>query len=104
MINRKKIASEFASSIKKQASGITKIVLFGSVASGKDRKNSDIDLLVVSKGNSRAIKKKVMAQVVRTLLEKSVYVSVKVISDKEYVNLKNTYFISKINRRGIVLG
>jgi len=38
------------------------------------------------------------------LLEKGVYISVKVISHKDYIDLKNTHFILNIEREGVLLG
>ena len=46
MHNRVEIAREFANAIKSDY--IIKIILFGSVARGDDREESDIDVLIVS--------------------------------------------------------
>ena len=47
MNNRVKIAYEFANAIN--CDKINKIILFGSVARGEDRKDSDIDILITQK-------------------------------------------------------
>ena len=49
-MDRYKLAREFAQEVKGKYKGnIHSIVLFGSVAKGKEKKGSDIDLLVISK-------------------------------------------------------
>jgi predicted nucleotidyltransferase len=104
MPDRKKIARLFASRIKEDNPGIRKIFLYGSVASGRDKKDSDIDLLVVTGGNRRHVLNRVMNDVVKTLLDTSVYVSAKVISEREYQRLKATHFISEIDKKGVLIG
>jgi predicted nucleotidyltransferase len=49
-MNREEIAKEFADQILGRfRDGIEKIILFGSVARGESEKNSDIDVLVVTR-------------------------------------------------------
>ncbi len=103
-MNRRKIAEDFALSIKKKNPEVKKIILFGSVAEGKDKPGSDIDLVLISEGNRREVRKKVMEDVVETLLDKSVYVSAKIISPKEYNKIKKTHFISEIEKSGVLIG
>ena len=45
-MNRKELAKSYAKSIK--SSLINKIILFGSVAWNEDKKDSDIDILVIA--------------------------------------------------------
>ena len=104
MSDRRKIARDFALAVKERNKGIKKVVLFGSVARGEDEKGSDIDVLVVTGGDRRRVRDRVMDDVVRFLLDKSVYVSAKVISDREYDRLRNTHFISEIEKRGVLIG
>jgi len=44
-MNRKRIAEEFSNSLDYPE--IEEIILFGSVARGEDRNNSDIDILII---------------------------------------------------------
>jgi len=101
---RRTIAEEFARGIRRKNPQIEKVVLFGSVARGEDSGDSDIDLLVVAKADRRKVRDSVMDDVVKTLLEKKVYVSAKVLSGREYKALKNTHFVSEIDEKGVVLG
>jgi predicted nucleotidyltransferase len=100
-MNKKQIASEFSKSLNYPE--IEKIILFGSVAKGEDKKDSDIDILIISREKSKT-KDKVMRKVSDALLSKGVYISVKVISPDEYMRLKNTHFISQIRKEGVILG
>lgn len=81
---------------------IKQIVLFGSVARGEDREDSDIDILIISTDKMKT-KNMAMKLVGQMLLEENAYFSVKVISPEEYRKLKGTYFISQIKEHGVVL-
>lgn len=100
-MNRKKIAEEFSKSL--DSPGIVKVILFGSVAREEDKEDSDIDLLIIST-NKIETKNEVMKKVTDVLLETGVYVSVKVISPKEFEELQNTHFISHIEKEGVTIG
>ncbi|MBN2013913.1 MAG: nucleotidyltransferase domain-containing protein [Candidatus Altiarchaeota archaeon] len=103
-MNRKKIAEDFAYTVKKKNPEIKKIILYGSVASGKDKEKSDIDMMLISESSKRKIKKKIMEDVVKTLLEKSVYISAKIITQKDYKKIRKTHFISEIEKNGVLIG
>lgn len=100
-MNRKRIAMEFANSLKFPE--IKKIILFGSVARGEDNDESDIDILIVSTKKAET-KHKLMAKITDALLDGGIYISAKVISQKEYDDLQTTHFISTINKEGVVIG
>lgn len=100
-MNKKQIAEEFSKSLDYPE--IKEIILFGSVAREEDKKDSDIDILVIST-KKQETKDKIMKIVSDALLEFGVYISAKVISKKEYETLKNTHFISTIKKEGVVLG
>lgn len=100
-MNKKQIAEEFSKSLDYPE--IKEIILFGSVARGEDKEDSDIDLLVIS-SKKHETKDKLMKRVGAALLESGVYISAKVISKKEYETLKDTHFISTIKKEGVVLG
>lgn len=57
---------------------IDKIILFGSVARGEDREDSDIDVLIITNYDSFKIQRLVSDIVVDILLRTGVYISVKV--------------------------
>jgi len=82
-LNKLQIAEKFAKSLNYEE--IKKVILFGSVARGIDRKKSDIDILIVTTGDRKF----------------NVYISLKVISIEDYERLSNTHFISEIKNNGI---
>jgi predicted nucleotidyltransferase len=49
MARRKNIGNSLLESLQKKGIEVSKIVLFGSCAQGRERKESDIDVIVVSK-------------------------------------------------------
>ena len=86
--------------------GIKKIVLFGSIAEGKETPNSDIDLLVLVENEN--IRKKVFRQTENLNSEcLAIYgnkVSPQVLTEKEFalIEKRNKKFIESI-KRGIVV-
>ena len=99
-MDKLKLAREF--SRKLHYPEVERIILFGSVAIGKDREDSDVDILMISHRKMET-KDKVMEEVGQMLLDEAVYFSVKVMSPEEYQKLKGTYFISQIEDEGVVL-
>jgi len=93
------IAKEFAKSFK----DVERIILYGSVARGEDKEESDVDILVISR-DKRKTKDKVIERAMDILLDKGTYISVKVISPREFEDLKDTHFISQITKEGVVIG
>jgi len=93
------IAKEFAKSLK----DVERIILYGSVARGEDKEESDVDILVISR-DKRKPKDKVIERAMDILLDKGTYISVKVISLREFEDLKDTHFISQITKEGVVIG
>ena len=99
-MDKLKLAREFSK--KLHYPEVERIILFGSVATGKDQKDSDVDILMISRRKMET-KDRVMKEVGQMLLDEGVYFSVKVISPEEYQKLKGTYFISQIEDEGVVL-
>lgn len=95
------IAKEFARSLKEVTA--EKTILFGSVARGEDKADSDVDILIIS-NNKLKTKDKVIGKATAILLDKGVYISVKVISPHEFERLKNTHFIAQIMKDGVIIG
>ncbi len=98
-MNKLEIAKEFAKSLK----DVEKIILFGSVARGEDKGDSDVDILIISR-NKQKTKDKVIRKAMDILLDTGTYISVKVISPLEFERLKNTHFIAQIEKEGVLLG
>jgi predicted nucleotidyltransferase len=99
-MDKLKLAREFSK--KLHYPEVERIILFGSVATGKDQEDSDVDILMISRRKMET-KDRVMKEVGQMLLDEGVYFSVKVISPEEYQKLKGTYFISQIEDEGVVL-
>ena len=98
-MNKLEMAKEFAKSLK----DVEKIILFGSVARGEDKGDSDVDILIISR-NKQKTKDKVIRKAMDILLDTGTYISVKVISPLEFERLKNTHFIAQIEKEGVLLG
>ena len=98
-MNKLEIAKEFAKSLK----DVEKIILFGSVARGEDKGDSDVDILIISR-NKQKTKDKVIRKAMDILLDTGTHISVKVISPLEFERLKNTHFIAQIEKEGVLLG
>jgi predicted nucleotidyltransferase len=92
--------------IEKYGDMVDGIILFGSVARGEAKEDSDIDILVITEGDSFKMQKQISEIVVEILLEKGVYISVKVLSREEYNFLKEvkSSFYRNISKEGIVIG
>ena len=98
-MNKLEIAKEFAKSLM----DVEKIILFGSVARGEDREDSDVDILIISRDKLKT-KDNVIGKATDLLLDKGTYISVKVISPQEFERLKNTHFIAQIEKDGVLIG
>ena len=100
-MNKLEIAKEFASSLKDAAS--KRIILFGSVARGEDKEDSDVDILILSRNKQRT-KDNAIGKAMDILLDTGTYISVKVFSPQEFERLKNTQFIAQIEKEGVLIG
>jgi predicted nucleotidyltransferase len=100
-MNRKEIAINFANSLK--FSEIDKIILYGSVVRGDDKDDSDIDILIIT-SNRDKIKRVVYRKVTDILLELEEYISAKILSLDDYKNIKDTHFMSIVEKEGIIIG
>ncbi len=92
---------EFARrALEKWGDRIESIVLFGSVARGEAREDSDIDVLVVWRGDESEGWRSMTGLSFDVLLDVREYISVKVIGLKDLGGLKNP-FITNVLREGI---
>jgi len=103
---RIEIANNFVSeALQQHKHKIDLIMLFGSVAKNEDTGGSDIDVLVVEKGDRFKMRRDLSSIVSKLLLESGEYLSVKTLSDKEFGRLKSmkSSFIHNVLKDGRVL-
>lgn len=104
---RQKALTEFIKSIKtKYGAKIDRIILFGSYARGDYRKESDIDVLVIWKGDEVEGWNSLEREAVEVLFKYGSLISLKIISPNEYSAMKEMGFpfIRNISAEGVVVG
>ena len=104
MVDRKQLAIDFAKSLDHPE--IVKIILFGSVARGEDTKESDIDILIITKndGDDLEIRDDVYDKAWDIRLDTMVRISVKIRSIEHYEAYKNFSFYSNVEKDGVLIG
>ncbi len=104
MKDYRKIAEDFARRLKeKYGDRIERIILFGSVARGSYREDSDIDLLLVTRGDRLALQERVCRDVVEVLLMEGAVVSPLVLSAEEARRLEGTGLGQDVVSEGLVI-
>ena len=101
------ILKSFVKELKdKHGAKIEMIILFGSVARGEDREDSDIDVLVITNYDSFKMQNLISDITIKFLLEYGIYISAKSLSVEEYDQMKkiNSSFYKNIIRDGVVVG
>lgn len=90
---------------KREPNNIASVKLFGSRAREDYSRNSDIDVLIVTKKNHHRIENLVRDYVVELLIQNGPYLSVKIYDKKKYnlLNKKRTFFIQKLEKDAIEL-
>ncbi len=104
---RDKAIKEFINSIKtKHGAKIDRIILFGSFARGDYRKESDIDVLVIWKGDEVEGWNSLEREAVEVLFKYGSFISLKIISPTEYSAMKEMDFpfIKNVSAEGVVVG
>ncbi len=104
---REKALKEFIQSIKtKHGTKIDRIILFGSYARGDYRKESDIDVLVIWKGDEVEGWNSLEREAVEVLFKYGSFISLKIISPNEYSVMKEMDFpfIRNVSAEGVVVG
>jgi predicted nucleotidyltransferase len=103
-MDKKQLAIDFANSLNH--SEIEKIILFGSVARGEDRKDSDIDILIITFNinDDLKIEDEIYSKTFDTLLETGEYLSVKMIDSEHYKKHRNFSFYRNIEKDGVLIG
>ena len=100
MSSKFEIAQEFARTINSDK--IKRIMLFGSVARGDYRPDSDIDILIVS-NYRKDIWSKIKVLIGDTILEKGELLSVHVMPEEFFNQTKVYSFLTNVRKEGIVL-
>lgn len=104
MKDYRRIAEDFARHLKaKYGERIERIVLFGSVARGDYREDSDVDLIVVAQGDWFALQADVTADAIDWMLRTGVYPSTKVFSVEDFSRVRETGLGRSVALEGIPL-
>lgn len=92
--------------LRRYGDKIDSIILFGSVARGKAKEDSDIDILVVWKGDKLEGWDVLEDIAVDILLEYEQLISIKIIYPQEYLGMMDmeSSFIQNIKKEGVVIG
>lgn len=100
MSKKYEIAKNFADTVKSDK--IKLMMLFGSVARGDYRPDSDIDILVVS-DYRKEIWPKISLIIADTVLKEGELLSIHLISEKMFNETKDYSFLTNVLKEGIVL-
>ena len=82
---------------------IDSIILFGSVARGEAKEDSDIDVLIVVKKEDFKLRRALIGVAFDILLETGKDISVKVLSKNEFEDRRNFSFLRNIISEGVKL-
>ena len=100
MTSKIEIAENFAKTMKSDK--IKMMILFGSVARGDYRPDSDIDILVVSNYHNE-IWPKISEIIGKTVFEKGELLSIHVMPENIFNETKNHSFLTNVLKEGIQL-
>ncbi|HPY60337.1 MAG TPA: nucleotidyltransferase domain-containing protein [Methanospirillum sp.] len=89
--------------INKYQGEIIDVILYGSVARGEDKNESDIDLLIIGKENNWELERDLIDIAYDTGLSYGMYLSVKYISLDTYTRQKSFILFENISREGVSL-
>ncbi len=104
-MNRKQIAKEFANEVTRMfGNEIENITLFGSVARGEVDTESDIDVLIIWKGDKVEGWDKLEEMAFDIFIRYNALISIKLISPAEYKNMKDFLFMKDVRKEGVVIG
>lgn len=105
-LDRRRVAERFArEAVRRRGPSLERIVLFGSVARGKDGPDSDIDILVVTAGRDRDVTADLDAASFEATTDSGQLVALVVLSAREYDEKKALQLplIGDVEREGLVL-
>lgn len=100
MNDRVEIAHEFAKAMKSKY--VKKMILFGSVARGDDKKDSDIDILIISNYREN-IDDMIADEIASIMYHKGELISAHVMSEEIFNKTKTYSFLTNVLREGIIL-
>ena len=98
----KKPVGEFVRmALEKHKDKIDSIILFGSVARGEAREDSDIDVLIVTKKEDFRLRRALIGLAFDILLGTEKNISVKALSKDEFERHKNFSFLRNVISEGV---
>lgn len=104
MRDHRKIAQDFARRLKaKYGDRVEQVILFGSVARGEHRDDSDIDMLVLTRDTSWDFRLQLASEAVEVLLREGLYISAKPVAPEAFETTQATLFGRNVRREGLVL-
>ena len=103
-MDRKQLAIDFAESLSHPE--IEKIILYGSVARNEDKKDSDIDILIITSNidDDLKIEDDIYGKTFDILLETGENLAVQIIPKEHYEKYKNFSFYTNVNKDGVLIG
>jgi len=87
--------------LEKYGEKIESIILFGSVARGEGKGDSDIDILIVTKDEDFRLRRALIGIAFDILLETEENISVKALSKDEFERHKNFSFLRNVVSEGV---
>ena len=87
--------------LEKYGEKIESIILFGSVARGEAKEDSDIDILIVTKDEDFRLRHVLIGIAFDILLETEENISVKALSKDEFERHKNFSFLRNVISEGV---
>ena len=94
--------SEFVKvALEKYGEKIESIILFGSVARGEGKGDSDIDILIVTKEEDFRLRRALIGIAFDILLETEENISVKALSKDDFERHKNFSFLRNVISEGV---
>jgi len=107
MDKRKDALDAFARRIEREyGTTVEQVILFGSYARGEAGKESDIDVLVVVRGDRARLRKELIDIATEIMLDTGEYISVKVLTLDEFNHMKEKKygFLLNILKEGVSIG
>lgn len=95
------VIANLENDLLKAADGLQRIIVFGSVAKGKAKEKSDIDLLIVMKTGKNTIQVKTTIEEIKEKYEKRYAIQTILIDEAELTKRKKEPFIQEVLKTGI---
>jgi predicted nucleotidyltransferase len=107
MDRRKGALDDFVKRVEREYGPLVeRVILFGSYARGEAGKESDIDVLVVVRGDRARLRKELIDIATEIMLDTEEYISVKVLTVDEFNHMKEKKygFLLNILKEGVPIG